>query len=326
MFRRALPVLIPALFPVLAIAQAPKISFDATHFDFGRISPDKKVSHLYKVTNAGNAILSITNVRPACGCTSTVTGQWSVKPGESTQIEATFDPKGQRGIVRKSIVVVSNDPKSPETVLTFDAEVVQPIQPSKDNVFFDQVDRTGSASDSIRFASTDGNPVQLTGAQAPGAPYLHLATRSEGKDAVLDLKLAGNEIPKGQDMGIEVVTVHTTNPRLPVFRVNVQWQVKPSIIPDPPAVAWSEAKAGAALRMELTLTQASGKPFRVTNATSTNPLLEVEGVGAAASSKQKLVIVFSAKARPGRYSEKATILTDDPQRPSLEIPVYAVLK
>ncbi|HET8902294.1 MAG TPA: DUF1573 domain-containing protein [Holophagaceae bacterium] len=322
MIRRALPFLMPALL----LAQAPKIAFDATHFDFGRISPDKKVSHLYKVTNAGNAILSITNVRPACGCTSTVTGQWSVKPGESTDIEATFDPRGQRGIVRKSIVVVSNDPKAPETTLTFDAEVVQPIQPSKDNVFFDNVDRGGVTGDSIRFVSTDGNPVKLTGAEAPGAPYLHLATRSEGKDAVLDLKLAGQEIPKGQDMGIEVVTVRTANPQLPVFRVNVQWQVKPSITVEPAAIAWSEAKAGKELRMELTLAQAQGKAFRVTNASSTNPILTVEGVGAAAAAKQKLVIVFSAKARPGRYSEKATILTDDPQRPSIEIPVYAVLK
>lgn len=322
MIRRALPFLMPALL----LAQAPKIAFDATHFDFGRISPDKKVSHLYKVTNAGNAILSITNVRPACGCTSTVTGQWSVKPGESTDIEATFDPRGQRGIVRKSIVVVSNDPAAPETTLTFDAEVVQPIQPSKDNVFFDNVDRGGAAADSIRFVSHDGNPVKLTGAEAPGAPYLHLATRSDGKDAVLDLKLAGQEIPKGQDMGIEVVTVRTANPQLPLFRVNVQWQVKPTIVAQPSAVAWSEAKAGQELRMELDLTQAQGKPFRVTNATSTNPILAVEGVGGAAAAKQKLVIVFSAKARPGRYSEKATILTDDPQRPSIEIPVYAVLK
>jgi hypothetical protein len=322
MIRRALPFLMPALL----LAQAPKITFDTTHFDFGRISPDKKVSHLYKVTNAGNATLSITNVRPACGCTSTVTGAWSVKPGESTDIEATFDPKGQRGIVRKSIVVVSNDPAAPEMTLTFDAEVVQPIQPSKDNVFFDNLDRTGSASDSVRFASTDGNPVQLTGAEAPGAPYLHLATHAVGKDAVLDLKLAGAEIPKGQDNGIEVVTVHTANPQLPLFRVNVQWQVKPSISAEPPAVAWSDVKAGEEHRMDITLSQAEGKAFRVTNATSTSPLVTVVGVGGRAAAKQKLTVIFSAQARPGHYSEKATIVTDDPQRPSIDIPVYAVLK
>lgn len=322
MIRRTLPFLMPALL----LAQAPKISFENTHFDFGRISPDKKVSHLYKVTNTGNAILSITNVRPACGCTSTVTGQWSVKPGESTQIEATFDPKGQRGIVRKSIVVTSNDPAAPETTLTFDAEVVQPIQPNKDNIFFDAVDRTGSASDMIRFASTDGNAVKLTGAEVPGAPYLHLATRAEGKDGLLDLKLVGSEIPKGQDNGIEVVTVHTANPALPIFRVNVQWQVKPSIVVDPPAVAWSAAKAGSDLRMDITLTQAAGHAFRVTNATATSPLVQVLGVAQAAAAKQTLTLIFSAKARPGRYAEKATIVTDDPQRPSIEIPVYATLK
>ena len=322
MLRRALPFLMP----VLAFSQAPKIAFDATHFDFGRISPDKKVSHLFKVTNAGNAILSITNVRPACGCTSTVTGQWSVKPGESTTVEATFDPKGQRGIVRKSIVVESNDPAAPTTTLTFDAEVVQPIQPNKDNVFLDKVDRRLSATDSIRFASTDGNAVQLTGAEAPGAPYLHLSTRSEGKDAVLDLKLVGAEIPKGQDTGIEVVTVHTANPQLPIFRVNVQWQVLPSIAVEPGAAAWTDAKAGEAHTMEITLRQAEGKAFRVTNASATSPLVAVEGVGQAAAATQKVKIVFSAKARPGRYSEKATITTDDPQQPTLEIPVYAVLK
>lgn len=322
MIRRALPFLMPALL----MAQAPKISFESTHFDFGRISPDKKVSHLYKVTNTGNAILSITNVRPACGCTSTVTGQWSIKPGESTQIEATFDPKGQRGIVRKSIVVISNDPAAPQTTLTFDAEVVQPIQPNKDNIFFDAVDRTGSASDMVRFASTNGSPVKLTGAEAPGAPYLHLATREDGKDGLLDLRLVGAEIPKGQDNGIEVVTVHTTNPALPIFRVNVQWQVKPSITVEPPAVAWSAGKAGSELRMDITLTQAAGHAFRVTNATSTSPVVQVLGVGQAAAAKQTLTLVFSAKARPGRYSEKATILTDDPQRPSIEIPVYATLQ
>lgn len=322
MIRRALPFLMPALL----LAQAPQIAFDDTHFDFGRISPEKKVSHLYKVRNTGNAVLSITNVRPACGCTSTVTGQWSVAPGGSTEIEATFDPRGQRGIVRKSIVVTCNDPKTPEVTLTFDAEVVQPIQPSKDNVFLDNVDRRGTASDAIRFVSTDGNAVQLTGAEAPGAPYLHLATRPEGKDAVLDLSLVGKEIPAGQDMGIEVVTVHTANPHLPVFRVNVQWQVRPTVTVAPASVAWTDGAAGHELKMDVVLTQADGKPFRVTNATATSPLVSVLGVGQAAAPRQTLTVVFSAKARPGRYAEKATILTDDPQKPRIEIPVYVFLK
>ena len=92
------------------MAQAPVISFDKTHYDFGRITPDRKVAAKYRVTNTGNAYLSITQVRPSCGCTSTVLGKRSLAPGESTEVEANFDPHGFRGKVHKSIQVVSDDP------------------------------------------------------------------------------------------------------------------------------------------------------------------------------------------------------------------------
>ena len=51
------------------MAQAPVITFDKTHQDFGRISPERKVSAKFKVSNTGNAYLNITQVRPSCGCT-----------------------------------------------------------------------------------------------------------------------------------------------------------------------------------------------------------------------------------------------------------------
>jgi hypothetical protein len=62
MFRR----LILACAAATLMAQAPVISFDKVHHDFGRIPPDRKVSAKYKVTNTGNAFLSITQVRPSC--------------------------------------------------------------------------------------------------------------------------------------------------------------------------------------------------------------------------------------------------------------------
>jgi hypothetical protein len=83
MFRR----LILACAAATLMAQAPIISFDKVHHDFGRISPDRKVAAKYKVTNTGNAFLSITQVRPSCGCTYTLLGKWSLAPGESTEIE-----------------------------------------------------------------------------------------------------------------------------------------------------------------------------------------------------------------------------------------------
>ena len=80
--------------PVACIAQTPVITFEKTHHDFGKIGGDRKVSYRYKVTNTGQATLNISRLKPACGCTSTVLGKWSLAPGEQTEIEISFDPKG----------------------------------------------------------------------------------------------------------------------------------------------------------------------------------------------------------------------------------------
>ena len=136
--------LLPALIaPAALLAQAPEpaISFDKVHFDFGKISPDRKVSAKYKVTNTGKAFLNITHINPSCGCTSTMLGKWSLAPGESEYLEATFDPKGNKGVVRKSIQVASNDPKNGVLTLTMEADVVQEIMPSTSSLFFLDVPR-----------------------------------------------------------------------------------------------------------------------------------------------------------------------------------------
>ncbi|HJW09949.1 MAG TPA: DUF1573 domain-containing protein [Holophagaceae bacterium] len=329
MLRRALPFLIPALiaqaaFP--ALAQAPSISFDATHFDFGRITPDRKVTHQFKVTNTGNAILSITQVRPSCGCTSTVVGQWSVEPGKSTEVEATFDPHGYKGVVRKSLVVVSNDPANGNATLTFEAEVIPEIQASQEHVSFTSVTRGSSANATVRYSSGSGEPVSITKAEAPGADYLHLNVRQDGKDAVLDVSLDGRQVPKGKDGDIEVVTLHTSNPRMPVMHLNVVWQMRASVVATPSQVAWDLAPAGKEQRMKVELKQVDGHPFRVTGFSSTNPNLTVEGVNAAAAPMQSLVVVLSPRTRSGRYSERLKLATTDPEVPEISIDVTAVLK
>lgn len=319
-------LLLPALVASAAFAQAPQIHFESTHYDFGKIPQDRQVSTKYKVTNTGNAVLSITNVRAACGCTSTVTGSWSIKPGESTEIAANFNPKGQKGLVRKSITVDSNDPKTPVTTLTFEADVVTPIQASKDNLFFDNVPRGGSVSDRVTLTSFNGQPVKIDKAEALGAPYLHLDMKPEGNNVVLEMTLDGRQVPKDQSDGVEVVTLKTASAEMPVLRINVQWQIKPAVLAVPATVAWAESPQGAEQRMKLVLKQAEGKPFKVTNASSTNPLVKVEGVGQAAAPQQELWVVLAAGARPGRYAERVTIFTDSAESPEIGLPVYALVK
>ena len=320
---------IPALVllaPVVCLAQAaPHINFEASHFDFGKISADTKVSHRFKVTNTGQAPLNITRLNPSCGCTSTVLGKWTLAPGESTDIEVTFNPAGFRGLSRKSIQVVSDDPASPTSTLTFEADVVREIMPSTDSVFFQDLVRSVPRKISVKLTSGTERPVELTDAKAPGAPYLATALRRDGKDAWVDITLDGRKIPAGRQLGADAVIVRTTNPKVPSITLTVQWEMRADVTADPLRVAWSEP-AGKPLSSKVLLKQVDGKPFRILSWKSTNPALSVTGSDQPAASRHEIEVVLSADARPGLYTEKVLLTLDDPNQPQLELRVSASLR
>ena len=321
--RRIVPIVLCSV--CLAQAQQPVLKFAKLHHDFGRISADRKVSYRFKATNAGTAPLQIKQVVPSCGCTYTVVGQWYLKAGESTEIEATFNPAGMRGAVRKSMQVVSDDPVNSSITLSFEAEVIQEIMPSTTALFFDEVARTAPRKATLRLESGNGQPVQVIDAKAPGAPYLWATFHSEGKAVVVEILMDGRKVPANRLSGVDVVTIRTRSERMPIIPVNVQWALRPSITATPARIAWVE-KAGKELRATIALKHADGKPFRVLSAKSTHPSLRVDGYGKAASVQQELVVTLGAQARAGNYNERVVLHLDDPEQPEMEIRVSAVLR
>jgi hypothetical protein len=102
----------------------PRIAMPERAYDFGDIPPDAPVKHVFVIQNTGVGDLVIQDVRSDCACTSILLGASLIPPGGEGQIEATFNPKnyaGQR--VVRNIVIVSNDPLSPEFTLTLGASV-----------------------------------------------------------------------------------------------------------------------------------------------------------------------------------------------------------
>ncbi|MBU1010879.1 MAG: DUF1573 domain-containing protein [Bacteroidetes bacterium] len=105
--------------------QIAAIAFAQTEHDFGRLIMGEKVSFVYKFTNTGDKDLIITKVSTSCGCTASQYTTDPVKPGEDGRIEVTFDSSGQKGMVNKSITVISNTQPQNNT-LRLRAQVVTP--------------------------------------------------------------------------------------------------------------------------------------------------------------------------------------------------------
>jgi hypothetical protein len=110
------------------LSMAPVVEFEQTSYDFGTVTPDKIVEHVFKLTNRGKSSLFIRKVSASCGCTAVQPEKTVVGAGESIQIKATFNAAGREGNQKKAITVITSDPKRSKTILWLTGIVSKPGQ------------------------------------------------------------------------------------------------------------------------------------------------------------------------------------------------------
>ena len=105
------------LFMGLSLSAQPKIVFDKTQHDFGKVSEgDGVASYDFRFTNAGATPLIIQDVRTTCGCTTPEWTKQPIRPGASGFIKVSYDVKGRPGAIDKTITVHSNSSSSPDNL------------------------------------------------------------------------------------------------------------------------------------------------------------------------------------------------------------------
>ncbi len=118
------------LFIVLGLGMAvwagPKISVDASVYNFGEVLEGIAVVHTFVLQNVGDEPLKIGDIQVSCGCTTTSLAKSTLEPGESVDLEVTFDTAGFGGKMVKNIYVESNDPTTPKFVLQLVGTVRRP--------------------------------------------------------------------------------------------------------------------------------------------------------------------------------------------------------
>lgn len=90
---------------------------------FGEIPDRQPAVARFSVKNLAREILRVTSVRTGCGCTVTRWSGQEIEPGQSSQVEVSFDPRGRKGYLRWEIEVFTNLDKAP-FLLCFDATVL----------------------------------------------------------------------------------------------------------------------------------------------------------------------------------------------------------
>jgi mono/diheme cytochrome c family protein len=110
--------------PADSVQKGPKIEFNEEAHEFGKIEQNTPAKTTFKAKNIGTDTLEIFSANPSCGCTAAVVGNKKLGPGQSTNIDITFDPHNKaEGPVIKTITVVSNAVNGAQKTLRITGEI-----------------------------------------------------------------------------------------------------------------------------------------------------------------------------------------------------------
>ncbi len=89
--------------------QKAKIVFNETEHDFGSFKEDDGAqTTTFKFKNEGDVPLVLNNVRASCGCTTPKWTREPVAPGNSGEIQVSYNPRNRPGAFNKTVTVQSN--------------------------------------------------------------------------------------------------------------------------------------------------------------------------------------------------------------------------
>ena len=82
------------------------------------------MNYSFEFTNTGKSDLIIRKTKASCGCTASNPEKTLLKPGETSNINISFNSTGRTGSQHKNVTVITNDPVNFNTVLNIEGEVL----------------------------------------------------------------------------------------------------------------------------------------------------------------------------------------------------------
>ncbi len=98
---------------------------DPNEWDFGKVNQGEILKHGFTFKNETKDVLNITSVNTSCGCTASQADKKSLKPGETTTINVSFNSKGYLGQVKQFVYVNTDNAALQIVKFTIKAEAIK---------------------------------------------------------------------------------------------------------------------------------------------------------------------------------------------------------
>jgi hypothetical protein len=109
-------IIIIVLNSALGFCQEAEFSIDKSQHKFPTTKQGVVLFHDYLITNTGDEPLIISDYKVSCTCTKVVLPEDPIMPGESFELQVSFDTKGKYYFQDRTILLVTNTKKKTHNI------------------------------------------------------------------------------------------------------------------------------------------------------------------------------------------------------------------
>ena len=141
-----------------------------------------KATGLFRFRNAGDMAITITAVRPACGCTTVDLPKKTYAPGEGGELAAIYEfGTSNGGKQHKTITVTTDDSASGDVELNFDVTIIEELEYSPRLLLWRMGDSVSEKVVTFRsHADRKIAAVEIASIEPKAAAIVRIAAQSDG--------------------------------------------------------------------------------------------------------------------------------------------------
>ncbi|SRR5579885_674690 len=300
----------------------PKVQVINPLYDFGTALEGKMVEHTFKIKNVGKGELIIRGMKTSCGCTAATPTKNHLAPGEETDISVGFDTHFQKGHQVRTITAYTNDPDTPQAIMTMQGIVKQQVSATPSQVAFGTVRKGTSATQEVAIADLTNQKGFKVSSATNSSPYIKV-TQEQGKDGkpgtALKVELLPTMPPGAFDDTIKVITN-----RVPL-QIDVFGTVTGDLSIDPAQVSFGIVPRGQDVVRILKLSNAGSRDVKVLDVTSSVPSVVGSAEAVKPGKEYRITVTLRRGTPDGQLRGQLAIKTDDPDQGTVSVPFYAIV-
>lgn len=283
-----------------------RLQVKENHWSFGSVIVGDKLNHVFTLKNIGGKTLHIKGFEADCACTAAAPSKTTLHPDETTHLKVSLDTTDREGKLIKQVAIFSDDPVSPTTSVTVEADIFPLFTVTPKYIHFGSIAKKTVTVSSRREINLQIEQIESS---TPRLSAVLSKTMAEGSDVLQTVQVNVNgDIPiKPLDV-TETVTIHTNLQNHKEIQIPVRIHLGQQVTIQPAKLFFGVVKQGAEKIRQATLSIPMQPGLQIERVQCQQPFL-VPTVTQLAPGRYELNAKLSSTAPIGRFRDEIKVYT-----------------